>query len=75
MKKSIEKQLYKELTKEEAEELSKTIVENAKKMALKSDPNASPYAFAVGALEVEITEILRTSKVPIWTIESLQRKK
>ena len=44
-------------------------------MALKSDPNASPYAFTVGALEVEITEILRTSKVPIWTIESLQRKK
>jgi len=75
MKKSIEKQIYQQLTKIEAEDLANKIVNDAKKMALKHDPNSSPYAFTVGALEVVITDILMTSKIPIWTIERYKERK
>ena len=75
MKKSIEKQIYKQLSKIEAEDLANKIVEDTKKMALNYDPTSSPYAFTVGGLQVIITDILMTSKIPIWTIERYKERK
>ena len=74
MKRSIEKQIYKELTKEQAEKMAKLIVDEKKTRAEEyakemSDNNTGVYPFTVGALQVELAEILRQSKVPVWIVE------
>lgn len=71
MKRSIEKQIYKELTKEQAEKMSKSIVDKMKKFAEENSngDRTSVYPFTVGALQTEISEILRQSKVPVWIVE------
>ncbi len=76
MKKSIENNLYKKITKEEAEVFSKMIVEEARKSAIEFDPDPrySPYPFMVGVLQETINRILRNSKLPVWDIEDFQNK-
>jgi hypothetical protein len=74
--KKIENNLYKKITKEEAEIFSKMIVEEARNMAIEydSDPRYSPYPFIVGVLQETINRILRNSKLPVWDIEDFQKK-
>jgi len=71
MKKSVENFIYKKLTKEQSEKMAKSIVDKMKKLAEDNSngDRTSVYPFTVGALQTEISEILRQSKVPVWIIE------